>query len=68
MRPPSLVAAFLLSALPLLAAGCFTGRPTVGARAPAFALASTAGGEVKLSDFPRRTVVLAFFPKAFTGG
>jgi peroxiredoxin len=37
--------------------------------APDFTLPSTAGGPVKLSDFRgKNTVVLAFFPAAFTGG
>ena len=41
----------------------------VGDMAPDFTLPSTAGGQVKLSDFRgKKTVVLAFFPAAFTGG
>jgi peroxiredoxin len=41
----------------------------VGDAAPEFNLPSTAGGRVKLSDFKgKNTVVLAFFPAAFTGG
>jgi peroxiredoxin len=41
----------------------------VGDEAPDFTLPSTAGGQVKLSDFRgKNTVVLAFFPAAFTGG
>ena len=41
----------------------------VGDMAPDFSLRSTAGGTVKLSDFRgKNTVVLAFFPAAFTGG
>lgn len=41
----------------------------VGDRAPDFTLSSTAGGTVHLSDYRgRSSVVLAFFPKAFTGG
>ena len=41
----------------------------VGAAAPDFNLPSTQGGRVKLSDFKgKNTVVLAFFPAAFTGG
>ena len=37
-----------------------TQTPVVG-NAPAFTLASEAGGEVKLSDFPNKVVVLFFF-------
>ncbi len=41
----------------------------VGDTAPDFNLTSTQGGKVKLSDFKgKNTVVLAFFPAAFTGG
>ena len=41
----------------------------VGDMAPDFTLASTAKGKVTLSDFRgKKTVVLAFFPAAFTGG
>ncbi len=41
----------------------------VGDSAPDFTLPSTDGGEVHLADFlGKSTVVLAFFPAAFTGG
>jgi len=41
----------------------------VGDVAPDFNLPSTQGGRVNLSDFKgKNTVVLAFFPAAFTGG
>jgi peroxiredoxin len=41
----------------------------VGDTAPDFKLPSTRGGAVSLSDFKgKSTVVLAFFPAAFTGG
>jgi peroxiredoxin len=41
----------------------------VGDMAPDFTLRSTAGGMVKLSDFRgKNTVILAFYPAAFTGG
>ena len=39
----------------------------VGQQAPDFTLTDTAGQEVKLSSFKGKPVVLAFFPKAFTG-
>ncbi len=41
----------------------------VGDMAPDFTLPSTDGGKVTLSEFRgKKTVVLAFFPAAFTGG
>jgi thioredoxin-dependent peroxiredoxin len=39
-----------------------------GAKAPAFSLESSTGKKVALSDYKGQTLVLAFFPKAFTGG
>ncbi|MBM3811001.1 MAG: redoxin domain-containing protein [Acidimicrobiia bacterium] len=41
----------------------------VGDAAPDFKLPSTKGGTASLADFKgKSTVVLAFFPAAFTGG
>jgi peroxiredoxin len=41
----------------------------VGDQAPDFTLPSNEGGTVHLADFVgKSTVVLAFFPAAFTGG
>jgi peroxiredoxin len=41
----------------------------VGEAAPDFTLPSTQGGTVHLADYlGKSTVVLAFFPAAFTGG
>ena len=41
----------------------------VGDKAPDFTLPSTQGGTVHLADYiGKGTVVLAFFPAAFTGG
>jgi peroxiredoxin len=39
-----------------------------GAKAPAFFLESSSGKKVTLDDYKGQTLVLAFFPKAFTGG
>lgn len=41
----------------------------VGDKAPDFTLPSTDGGNMHLADYlGKSTVVLAFFPAAFTGG
>lgn len=40
----------------------------VGDKAPDFALPGSDGKVHKLSDYKGKTVVLAWFPKAFTGG
>ncbi len=40
----------------------------VGDEAPAFSLAGSDGNMHSLADYRGRHVVLAFFPKAFTGG
>jgi hypothetical protein len=41
----------------------------IGDKAPDFTLPSTDGGTAHLADFiGKSTVVLAFFPAAFTGG
>ena len=43
--------------------------PKVGDPAPAFSLPASTGKTVSLSDFKgKKKVVLAFYPKAFTGG
>ena len=39
-----------------------------GNKAPVFSLDSSGGKKVSLGDFKGQTLVLAFFPKAFTGG
>jgi peroxiredoxin Q/BCP len=45
-----------------------TPRPAVGDKAPSFSLESTAGDRIRLEDYAGRTVVLAFYPRAFTPG
>lgn len=40
----------------------------VGSPAPDFAIAGSDGNLHKLSDYAGQHVVIAFFPKAFTGG
>ena len=41
----------------------------VGDKAPDFSLSASTGKTVKLSDYlGKQKIVLAFFPKAFTGG
>ena len=40
----------------------------VGDQAPAFALPGSDGKVHRLADYKGKTVVLAWFPKAFTGG
>ena len=40
----------------------------VGDAAPEFSLPGSDGKTHKLSDYKGKTVVLAWFPKAFTGG
>ena len=40
----------------------------VGDMAPAFALPGSDGKVHRLSDYKGKTVVIAWFPKAFTGG
>jgi thioredoxin-dependent peroxiredoxin len=59
----------LALAVTLLAAAVGTTRPGPGDVAPDFGLPATTGGTIHLSDFlGHSTVVLAFFPKAFTAG
>jgi peroxiredoxin len=52
----------------LVASTALAKRPAVGDAAPPFSAEATNGKTVKLSDFAKQTVVLAFYPKAFTGG
>jgi peroxiredoxin Q/BCP len=61
---------FALLGLGLTAATAGGGKaPDVGDMAPAFSLAGSDGKTYALSDFRgKEAVVVAWFPKAFTGG
>lgn len=55
--------------LGLAAGGVFAGELKVGDPAPGFELKGSDGKTYKLADFKGKcAVVLAWFPKAFTGG
>jgi len=62
-----LVVALVVSA-PAVRAGTAGDGPAVGAGAPAFSLPGSDGRTHTLEEYRGRTVVLAWFPKAFTGG
>ncbi len=65
---------WLLSLAFTIIGGLLTSRPTlaqelsVGDQAPDFTLPGTDGKTYSLSGLKGKTVVLAWFPKAFTGG
>jgi len=52
----------------LFAGGASAAELKVGDSAPEFALAGTDGKTYRLSELSGKTVVLAWFPKAFTSG
>ena len=52
----------------LLGAGMAAAELKVGDAAPDFELQGSDGSTHKLSEMQGKTVVLAWFPKAFTGG
>jgi peroxiredoxin Q/BCP len=60
-----LLAGTLLGALSMNAAASDL---AIGDAAPEFALAGSDGTVHRLSDYAGQTVVVAWFPKAFTGG
>ena len=67
-----LTSCFLVAGLALLACGISptsVGDLKVGDAAPGFELSGSDGKTYRLSDFKgKRAVVVAWFPKAFTGG
>lgn len=59
----------MLAAAAAAGAGSARAALAVGDAAPDFTLPGTDGMDAKLSSFRgKKNVVLAFFPKAFTGG
>lgn len=56
--------------VPILVAGLFSGAiPQAGDVAPDFTVKDTAGTSYTLSEMVKQgPVIVAFFPKAFTGG
>jgi len=68
MRTPlNLMAVWAL--LACLAASARSAEPAAGDEAPAFSLAGSDGKTYKLTNFKdKQVVVVAWFPKAFTGG
>jgi peroxiredoxin Q/BCP len=59
----------MLLPLVLAAAADPAMRPAPGDSAPAFSLQASTGKTISLAEFKGKSaVVLAFFPKAFTGG
>ena len=61
--------ALTLGVAAMATAGAASSTVNVGDTAPDFTLPGTDGSQVTLSSFAgEKKVVLAFFPKAFTGG
>lgn len=67
-RAPGFRAALCIAAAVLLVVPIAATSAEVGAAAPAFSLPGSDGQTHALSDSRGRWVVIAFFPKAFTGG
>jgi peroxiredoxin Q/BCP len=57
-----------LCAAAMMATGAFADDLKVGDKAPDFKLIGTDGKTYTLADLKGKTIVLAWFPKAFTGG
>lgn len=62
------IGAFLVAALGVLASSAAAQELKVGDPAPDFTLQASDGQAYTLSKLRGRTVVLAWFPKAFTAG
>jgi len=59
---------FVLAAISLWSSGAWAQELKVGDMAPDFTLKASDGQTYTLSKLRGKTVVLAWFPKAFTGG
>ena len=60
---------FLTALILAIGAGTVSATPlVVGDPAPPFELEGSDGGTHRLADYAGRTIALAWFPKAFTGG
>ena len=59
---------FVLAAISVLATGAWAQELKVGDMAPDFTLKASDGQTYTLSKLKGKTVVLAWFPKAFTAG
>jgi hypothetical protein len=68
MRRYTIIAAVSLLAAAVWAAPAEAPMPAVGEKAPAFALLGSDGRAHGLAAHRGQLVVLAFYPKAFTGG
>ena len=66
---PVFLVAAMIGSLIALQVRAASGRPAVGDEAPAFELPGSDGATYSLADYRgKQVVVLAWFPKAFTGG
>jgi peroxiredoxin Q/BCP len=68
MRLVTVGVVFTMGLLPLAAMARAGAELAVGDAAPAFSLPGSDGKTHTLAELKGRTVVLAWFPKAFTGG
>jgi len=68
MRRSIRLIAFLVAAFSVVVSGAWAQQLNVGDVAPDFTLKASDGQTYTLSKLKGKTVVLAWFPKAFTGG
>lgn len=59
---------FIVAAVAVLLSSSLQAAPAVGESAPEWVLPGSDGHTHRLSDLRGKYVVIAFFPKAFTGG